>query len=375
MTGWVTEVTEERPGALKLRVSPSNDPGDSRPALCYPDLTGGVEVGDRVLLNTTAVDLNLGTGGWDFVIANLTRCERESRSTFGEETAGHLIKMRYAPHQIAVQAAEEAVPDLPENLEGRPVLIAELHSQIAPALVGLKLAADSRGVPYPRVAYLMPDTASLPLALSDLLPRLRAQRLLHATITCGQAFGGEYEAVTLGSGMAVAVGPAACDLLLIAQGPGNAGTGSALGFGGLYMAEAAHLAFALGGDPILVARASGADPRPRHRGISHHIHNLIERLLLAPVTLPLASPSDPGHEGTPESKREAHPYDLPSSERCRIEWVAEAPLLDALRGADLPLRSMGRNLEDDPVFFTTAAAAGWVAGQRYALRLQKGPSR
>jgi hypothetical protein len=361
------EVLGDRAGLLKLRVVPTDAPSESRRALCYTDLVGPVAVGEKVLLNTTAVDLDLGTGGWDYVVANLSLCEREARWSCGGETSGHLMKLRYAPHQVAVQAAEEASPDLPEALAGRPVIVAELHSQIAPILLGLRRAAQTLNVSYPRVAYLMPDTAALPIVMSDLVPLLRERGLIHATVTCGQAFGGDYEAVTLGSGMTVASGPAEAEILLVAQGPGNAGTGSPLGFGGMYGSEAVHLAAALDGDPILAARVSEADPRDRHRGLSHHTRTLLDRLLLAPVTLPLPRPFPV--EGSTSGSTESLPFGLSDMGRYTIEWAPEEVLMNALEGKDLPLRSMGRGLKDDPAFFTTSAAAGWVAGRRY---LQKG---
>jgi hypothetical protein len=43
--------------------------GQTVRALAYPELTGLPEPGDRVLLNTTALDLGLGTGGYALVVA------------------------------------------------------------------------------------------------------------------------------------------------------------------------------------------------------------------------------------------------------------------------------------------------------------------
>ena len=88
LTGRVVEVVSRRPGIEDLRVEP--DPADhgghdsspsdaarsaARLAINLTDLSGPAAVGDRVLVNTTALDLGLGTGGRDFVIANLTRAE------------------------------------------------------------------------------------------------------------------------------------------------------------------------------------------------------------------------------------------------------------------------------------------------------------
>src|SRR5947207_1083265 len=64
--GVVLAVQAARPGAVELEVDVD---GSSATAIAYPSLVGEVRVGDRVLLNTTAVDLGLGTGGAHFVIA------------------------------------------------------------------------------------------------------------------------------------------------------------------------------------------------------------------------------------------------------------------------------------------------------------------
>ncbi len=362
LTGRVNEILESRDGVNRLRVAPDGETDTSRLALNYPALSGPVVLGDRVLLNTTATDLELGTGGWDFVIANLTRCHRYPQDTYGAATPGHLMKLRYTPQQFATLAAEEAYPDGTLSLGGRPVLVAELHSHLVPALLGLGVALAAAGQPPPRVAYLMPDTAALPLAFSDTVAMLRERGLLSLSVTCGHAFGGEIEAVNIPSGMTLAVEPGSCDALIVAQGPGNAGTGSAFGFGGAAQADALHAAVALGGDAILIPRVSAADLRPRHRGVSHHTRALLETLLLAPVTvaMPDAWPQAAHEDDAPS-------YALPVSRHGVDHPVAQAPaemLSAVLAATDLPLKSMGRGWADDPVFFLAAAAGGWVAGQR-----------
>jgi hypothetical protein len=353
----------------KLEVTGESE--ELRQALNYPHLTGLVTEGDRVILNTTATDLNLGTGGWDFVMANLSRADADSRRTFGEPTTGHLMKLRYTPHQIALPAAEENDPELPTSLEGRPVVIAELHSQIAPILIGVRLAMEAEQQPLPRMVYVVPDTAALPLALSETVPLLKERVLIHSSVTCGHAFGGDHEAVHLASGLCVAAGSAQGDLMIVAQGPGNAGTASPYGFGGIYQSEAVHLTAALGGDPILVMRFSDADPRTRHRGLSHHTRTLLEKLLLTPVTLACfddTAQKDPATHSPLNSSYER--MALAPRQRNRIIYAPSAHLLDGLRNTDLPLRSMGRGLNEDPAFFLAAAAAGWVAGKLHLERAQ-----
>ncbi|HEY4687432.1 MAG TPA: DUF3866 family protein, partial [Candidatus Subteraquimicrobiales bacterium] len=75
--------------------------GKTADALNYDYLTGEVSVEDRVILNTVAVDLNLGTGGKHFILWNL------SRSNFSSPPNGHIMKLRYTPLQMSFLSVEE----------------------------------------------------------------------------------------------------------------------------------------------------------------------------------------------------------------------------------------------------------------------------
>ena len=156
----VTEITSERPGAQEVIVDLS---GVEAHAICYPDLSGPVAPGDEVLLNTTAVDLDLGTGGVHFVICNLSRPVEDTKPS-----PGHIMKLRYTPLQEAVLSVEEDDnPDQKriqefESLDGMPVICCELHSQIAPAAAALKALTNYQA----RIAYIMTDGAALPIGLS-----------------------------------------------------------------------------------------------------------------------------------------------------------------------------------------------------------------
>ena len=90
--------------------------------------------------------------------------------------------------------------------------MSHLHSQVA--CVALAFAAKAPGR---RLVFVMTDSASLPLALSDLVPTLP----LAATVTCGQAFGGDYEAVDVTSGLLAVE----ADAYVVGPGPGVVGTG------------------------------------------------------------------------------------------------------------------------------------------------------
>ena len=69
-SGVVQSVLSERVGLQRVEVDLGTGP---ERAYVLTQLTGTVSHGDRVVVNTTAVDLGLGTGGWHFVHWNLER--------------------------------------------------------------------------------------------------------------------------------------------------------------------------------------------------------------------------------------------------------------------------------------------------------------
>src|SRR5262249_30559205 len=159
-TGKVVRILEERPGLQRVEVDLGNGP---ERAYALPQLTGIVGTGDRVVVNTTAVELGLGTGGWHVVHWNL---EREQWSEPGR---AHIIKGRYTSIQTDVGSTEEDLAELAEveSIDGMPVVVAALHSQL-PAVA----AAFKDRAPGARLAYVMTDGAGLPLAMSDLVAEL-----------------------------------------------------------------------------------------------------------------------------------------------------------------------------------------------------------
>jgi len=307
-------------------------------ALNYVDISGRAEAGDEVLLNTTARKLSLGTGGYDFVIANLTRAVSSSNGCRAER--GHIMKLRYTPEQHAVCTLEE----MPEHagvwewdLNGLPVIVGQLHSQIGPVAAGLKLRGK-------KVAYIMTDGAALPLALSRLVRQLKSAGLVDYTITCGQAFGGDYETVTVHSALLAARHILKADSAIVCQGPGNAGTATRYGFSGIEQAWLLGTAKALEGKPIAVVRVSEADERDRHRGISHHTKTALD-LTYARCIVPL--PVGASIQGLP-----------PGHDIRFVDNVHEP--LNVLQEKGIEMTTMGRSMDDDPAFFAAAAAAGMV---------------
>jgi hypothetical protein len=346
--GTVREVVEERPGAVELSVEVD---GDLARAICYPELTGPVRAGDRVVLNTTAVHLGLGTGGLHFVIAV------EEGPDLDTDGPGHLMKLRYTPLQAKVQAVEEGGPaeevmQDAESLEGIPVVWIPLHSMLAPAVAGSRAAGAQR------VAFVMTDHAALPASLSRALSRLRESGLLDAVITTGQAFGGDLEAVSVFSGLIAARVAVGADVIVVGDGPGSAGTATPWGASSLDSAMALNAAGILEGRPVAALRVSFADPRERHRGVSHHSLTALSRVALVPAHV--AVPVLEGHQRTAvwDALTEAKLED-----RHQLVEVTGQPALDLLAEAGIQPESMGRGVADDPAFFLAPGAAGVLAGR------------
>ena len=340
--GSVREVLEERTGFQRVTVARA---GGSRAERAYviTQLTGSVAVGDEVLMNTTAVDLGLGTGGWHVVSTNLTR------GAWSAPGGGHIMKLRYTPLQVDTGAAEEHLAELPSHLDGTPVVACTLHSQVPLVVLGA-LSAD----PDLRIAYVMTDGAALPMAFSGLVSTMTERRWLRAgTLTAGHAFGGDREAVGVPSALALARHDAGADLIVVGMGPGVVGTGHALGTTAIEAAPILDAAAALGGRPILCVRASSGDSRPRHRGISHHVHTVLE---LVRSRVVLAVPSSL----TDQLAR--------WSDRHTCVAVGDVDGSALLADADLSVTTMGRGPAEDPLFFDAAAAAGLYAGRAVGTR-------
>jgi hypothetical protein len=317
------------------------------PALAYPPLTGSPEPGDRVLLNTGALDLGLGTGGYALVVAIPDRLPAD------QPGPGHLIKARYTPLQATVPGVDEQgsahydeLRDA-DDLTGMPVVVADLHSALPAILAGCR----GERAAAPRIAYVMLDGGALPAWFSRTVAELAELGWLTGTVTVGQAFGGDLEAVTLHSGLLAARHVLGADLAVVAQGPGNLGTGTRWGFSGIACGEAVNAAAVLGGRPIGSLRISQADPRPRHRGISHHSLTSYGRVALA--TADIVVPELPGAFGAGVTAAAAALAD-----RHRLVTVSVAGLMDVLRACPVRLSTMGRDLDHDPAYFLAAAAAG-----------------
>lgn len=301
--GTVSAITERVPELARIEV-------DGIPCVAYPRLTGEVEVGDDVLVNEQARLLGLGSGGFDVLYANLTR-----GLGLEAEAGAHVMALPYTPGQATVCYKEES-DELADSLDGMPVVLCTLHSQVAPVCAGLAGT---------RVAYVQVAGGALPVSLSDTIRLLRERGLLEVACAVAPCLDGDARFVTVAAALAwtKAQGYGA---VVCAVGPGIVGTGSRLGHGALALAEAANVTSALGGRPVLAVRTSEADARERHRGVSHHARTVLE-LALADI----AVPADEDGRG----------------------WE------DACAG--LPLAHMSRGPDEDPAFFHAAYAAGVAA--------------
>jgi hypothetical protein len=359
--GRVLDLRAERTGAAELDVEVE---GARAVAVAYPDLCGPVAIGDTVVLNTTAIELDLGTGGAHVVIAVEGGPDTELASD-----GGRVMKARYTPSQTAVPSVEESHRDALEasqGLAGTPVVVAPLHSMIAPIAAGAKAGADAR------VVYVMTDAAALPGAVSRLVAAARAAGLLDGWITCGQAFGGELEAVTIWTALIAAVEVLDAEVIVVADGPGNLGTDTKWGAGALAGGHALRAASTLDGRPVAALRISFADERARHRGLSHH-----SRTILRDVAGPDVNVAVPtlGDEAQRAAVWDALRGDA-LEERHQLVEADGRPALAELERRGFGVTSMGRTPTDDPAFFLAAGAAGVLAGRMAAGgRAWKPPSR
>jgi hypothetical protein len=338
-------------GRLKLRRGTvvSADPllvevgGERRPAWADEVLLGEMREGDEVVVNVAALDLRLGSGGFDVVHVNLTRGLQGD----GVEGDAHVMKLNYTSLQHPVEPAERPVSRLflsdleqrkgtGEAAEGAPVAILPLHGHLAPAAW-----AAAEAAPGVRVGYVQTGGGALPGSLSRDVAELRDRGLLAGHITAAPAYGGEREALSVVGALDVA-SELGWDAILVGPGPGIIGSDTAYGHGGMAALDNAHAALSLNLSTVLSPRLSSADPRDRHRGLSHHTRTVLD-LLLTPVDVVL-----------PEGQT-ALADDLKRSEH-RIH-LAPADL-DGYESSGLPTKTMGRSLVEDPLFFSAALAAG-----------------
>lgn len=343
-TGIVSEITHDDNDVQELSVLID---GKNSSAINYIVFTGRTEVGDEVILNTTATFLGLGTGGFDFVVCNISRDD-----DYASAGPGHIMKLRYTPLQHSVLSVEEEISPYRGkimdfvNLCGTYVMICPLHSIMAATAVALKYLADIN------ISYVMTDAGSLPISFSKTVKELKEKRVINATVTVGQAFGGDFEAVNIYTGLITAKEICGADVILVSMGPGITGTGTKYGFSG---ADEGHIIDAVNdfkGKPVYVPRISFADARERHRGISHHSMTVLKELCHTNCDIILPNMDISFHE-----LLERQVCDLKSIGRYNFHVEDGGYITQAMKKYGLNIRTMGRSYNDDPYFYEICAAA------------------
>jgi hypothetical protein len=318
-------------------------------ALIYLAITPRAKVADEVIVNSTSTKLNLGTGGIDIVTSIIGAKPKEE--TFPN---GHVMKARYLPNQLsvnAVEAQESGYHHLfnePFTLQGKKVLIGELHSMIPICFWGMDYLKKGG-----KMVVIISDEASIPLSFSRHVRALKKDDRF-VTITIGQAFGGTYEAVNLPTALQFAIDVLKGDIIFVTLGPGVVGTGTIHGFSGIEQANWANIIGSLGGIPVWVPRLSEKEKRERHLGISHHTITPLTRFTYVNSILPL-----PAIQGATKEKIMKQVEAI--GQIHEVQWVPierlEGLINHCINSSPLPIKTMGRNYLDDPIFFLGVAAA------------------
>lgn len=334
-------------------------------AIAYETVTGIPDVGEEVRMDVSALDRGLGTGGHAMVVA------RPGVLPEDPVREGHLVKARYMPDQVMVAGVDEQgavhhellcapIDDL--TLEGTPVVIADLHSALPAILAGARATRGAHD--QVRAVYVMTDGGALPLAYSRTVAALRRVGWLAGTVTSGQAWGGDVEAVSVHNALLAARHVLGADLVVLAQGPGNLGTDTPWGFSGVACGDAVNAVAVLGGRAIACLRVSQADARERHRGISHHSMTAYGRVALTAADIVV-----PGLPGALGEQIDAQARELcgPRPRGARhhrvdtgVDGLTEV-LEEAQNATGIRLSTMGRGLHEDTAAFLAAAAAGRYA--------------
>lgn len=322
--------------------------GDISRAINYKDFTGKIELNDSVILNTTGVELGLGTGGYHFVIFNYSNT---SKTLIG---SGHIMKLRYTPFQIRCLVAEEEDSPYHElfnefkSLDNHIFVVAGLHSMIAPICAMVKyLKWDIK------INYIMTDGGSLPLYFSNTIAELKEKRILDNTITVGHAYGGDLECINIYTGLIASKEIQKSDVTIICMGPGIVGTGTKYGFTGIEQGYIIDAINNLGGRAITVPRISFKDKRERHYGISHHTITILSEITNTKSYLVLPYLDDNKQKYLVDQIKKSK-----INQKHCIVFKNGDNVNYAMNKYNLNTRSMGRSIEDDADYFISLGAVG-----------------
>ena len=342
--GLVTEIKKSYEDFQEILVSIEGTIGR---AINYPAISGMVNINDEVVLNTTAVEMSLGTGGNHFVICNLNSMESSL------ESKGHIMKMRYAPQQIKCMSVEEQDSPYHEaiknfkSLDGLKVVVGTLHSMLPAFLATLKYKSNDL-----KTAFVMTDGAALPIQLSNSVRELKEKKLLDETITTGHSFGGDFESVNFYTGIIAAKEVVKADVVIVAMGPGIVGTGTKYGFSGVEQGYILDGVNSIGGKAIAIPRISFGDKRERHQGLSHHARTILGEISKTKVHIPI-NIQDEDNLSLVKRQIIESKLDLKHD----IHYIDSDYTKEALDKYGLKVKTMGRSYEEDSEFFKAAGGA------------------
>jgi len=324
----------------------------------FPEFNDTVEVGERLILNHTANYLNLGSGGYDYVIFREKFFAKDFIDKFNTRInhKGHIMKLRYTPLQFAALSIEEQekfheIFNKEHNLTNTPIIIGELHSMLPISVALLKYYEEKYRLNHIKISYIMTDTASLTSVISKHLRILKKLNWINSVITYGNAFGGDYEAVNIYSALITAKFIDKADVIIVTQGIGTVGTKTLWGNTGIEMVNIIHATHILNGEPYYLLRVSLSDARKNHFGLSHHSEFLLNRLLLISLNLYY-----------PESREENDYHQIVLNRinnrhnLIRVEGINIGEIKEALSRYPLVITSMGRTIENDQHYFAFIAA-------------------
>lgn len=321
-------------------------------AINYNYLSGEVRINDTVYINSSANYLKLGTGGYNFVIINETRGGRTEI-----DQCNHIMKLKYTPLQIKCSLPPEKSKDYYEkvnafkDLQGMKVIIGELHSMLSPTACCLKYIDKKL-----TIVYIMTDGGSLPIDFSFTVSELKNKNIISYTITTGNAFGGDMEAVNIYDALIIAYSFLKCDIAIVTMGPGMLGTGTKYGFSGIELGFIIDCINTIKGIPVFIPRISFRDLRKRHYGISHHTLTILSEVAKtkAQVVFPIYDSIKMDYIKSQISMSDIETKHI-------LHFIDDSTVFKALEFYNVNVSTMGRGLYEDKEFFMACSSAASFA--------------
>ena len=325
--------------------------GERRPAWADPALIGPVEVGDEVVVNTEALDLGLGSGGFDLVHVNL------SRGLAGGGAAGeHVMKLNYTSLQHPVEPVEAR-----RRARGR---VATARPWSSRCTVTWRPPPGRR-----RRRARGCDSASSRGRARRCRARSRATSpsfasagLICGHVTAGAAYGGEHEAISVAGALDAAGPRLGWDAIVVGPGPGSSARRRASATAG-WRRSTRHTRRWRSACRRWSARGFRAPTSAIATAASAITRRSLLELLLAPVRVPVPEAEIEGWpllavEAPEGGSAQAALDDLIEICSGRHDIAVEADRPRRLRASGLPAQTMGRTLAEDPLFFAAPLAAG-----------------